>query len=235
MSEDENCLLILADVIKRLQWNGISINFFVRFLNLFRVCLSQDNYKHLLNATKMCIYYMIENLSNTNLQLVVCTNSNSFHSNCSIAVFKLDTVLKWILVNNLDEPILKEFATIAEHAAILHVTKNIEDAMPKKICKHLYELMCSKYEAYSLLGNRIFQNLICKSEQNKTFFTTLYVNCKINYRKLNHIVFRLISKIGKYNIKISKCNNTDKAFFRKYGHQFHDQLFYSIFNHPNSL
>lgn len=112
-----------------------------------------------------------------------------------------------------DENLLN-FGSLLEHLATVHCRKAEKQPIPEQIIPVIIKLIASDNLLYSILGNRIFHNILDRCNNKLKF------DSPIIFFENSH-----------YNLQLNSYSSSDKQTFQRYRELFHKTFIASVLKH----
>ncbi|KAK5641799.1 hypothetical protein RI129_010346 [Pyrocoelia pectoralis] len=191
--EARQVIRVLYQVLETYPWHDMDDFLMVRLLTMYhRSIVPADNafdYVQLRKGIEVTIRHIMVNISSEGLLKVI------------------KVMIGWIYGEDITDDALLHFGNLIEYAALLHQTYLYRDSLQPDLFPMILELVGSENRLYSLLGNRILQNLMDR-HRNVTSFDTP----------------RIFLVNLSFNIIVGRYNSEDKAFVRIYRELIHTSL-----------
>ncbi|KAK4874263.1 hypothetical protein RN001_013623 [Aquatica leii] len=192
---------VLYQVLENYPWHDMDDFLMVRLLTMYHRSIVPSNnvfdYVPLRKGIEVTLRHILINISSEEL-------------------LKIKFMVEWVLDEDITEEALLDFGNLIEYAAVLHETYLYRDSLYPSLFPMVLELVGSDNQLYSLLGNRILQNLLDRHHNVPEFDTP-----KIFFANLT------------FNIMIGHYNSEDKSFIRTYRELIHTTLLNAIKLHGN--
>lgn len=130
--------------------------------------------------------------------------------------------MSWMLDAVMEESIphdnIMKFGNVLEHVAALYTRKLARRPLSEHVLPAVLKVISSKNLLFSLLGHRILQNLIDRSN-NKVKFNTP----------------RVFLRSSHYNLVVNQYRHSDKLLFQRYRETIHQTTIASVLTHGISM
>ncbi|KAF5293608.1 hypothetical protein FQA39_LY03093 [Lamprigera yunnana] len=200
--EARQVIQVLYQILENFPWRNMDEYLIPRLLVIYsRSIIPTDNVFHMAPLHKgieLTLMHVFENIPGDGV----------------IKVIKL--MIDWVYGKNVSDDALLQFGSLIQFAAGLHNTYLYRHFLDPNLFSMILELIASENRLYSLLGNRIFQNLLDRHHNISEFSSP-----KIFFSNL------------RFNVVIGQYSSEDKSFIRVYRETIHDSLMAAIKHHGN--
>ncbi|KAF5277179.1 hypothetical protein FQR65_LT03885 [Abscondita terminalis] len=211
---------VLYQVLEDYPWHDMDDFLMVRLLTMYHNSIvPSDNvfdYVPIRKGIEVTLRNILLNITSDGLLKAVFFNVIDFKF-LKHFFFQIKIMIEWMLQEDITDEALLEFGNLIEYAAVLHETYLYHDSFYPSLFPMVLELVRSENRLYSLLGNRILQNLLDRHHNVPVFDTP-----KIFFANLS------------YNVAIGHYNSEDKSFIRTYRELIHTTLLTAIKLHGAS-
>lgn len=187
---------VLCKALENYSWIEFNTDMMIKVLRIYYHSVI-DKQDALRKGLEICLKTIIKNVSNNHILMII------------------ELVMSWVTESDEeDETEVYDFGTVLQFATQRYVVNYYIDSLSPKLMTNIIRLIESRNTVRSLLGHKMFQNLLNRNKNEHQFFSPRIYFLGINY-----------------NIIFKRLENEDREFMKTYRKQIHDSFVASLKYH----